>query len=218
MVGPKPKSTPIPPKVKKGKGAVTPTDTPPSDDVELAIMESKAGDSTTEEEEVVLTEKEENRLRKAQIKFSKSQTWYRPHTTPTHHASPIKWAVWFTLLMIGNSVFQAFLCGVMWGLNRWDRPAWTTGCLIPLSFGCGIGAAVIVWQAGEKTKRKTEVSAAMWKLLKSDEEELEARRQEAHTRRHAEDKATGTPKHIPNILHHGHSKEDVHSAFPTPPA
>lgn len=47
---------------------------------------------------------------------------------------------------------QAMLCGVMWGLNRWERPAWTTGCLIPLSFGCGIGAAVIVWQAGERTK------------------------------------------------------------------
>lgn len=56
------------------------------------------------------------------------------------------------------------------GWNRFDRPAWTTGCLIPLSFGCGsttlsapafgahadprfaVGAAVLIWKSGEKTK------------------------------------------------------------------
>ena len=45
-----------------------------------------------------------------------------------------------------NSAFQCMLCGCMWGLNQYQRPAWTTGSLIPLSFLCGIGAGVLIWQ------------------------------------------------------------------------
>lgn len=29
--------------------------------------------------------------------------------------------------MVGNSIFQIFLCGVMWGMDRFERPPWTTG-------------------------------------------------------------------------------------------
>jgi len=57
----------------------------------------------------------------------------------------------------GNSIFQIFLCGTMWGLNRFDRPPWTTAVLIPCSFLCGIGAAVVIWRGGERTKRVEEV-------------------------------------------------------------
>ena len=74
------------------------------------------------------------------------QTWYRPHATATHKAFPITWALWNTVLMDLNSVFQCILCGCMWGLNQYERPAWTTGSLIPLSFLCGIGAGVLIWQ------------------------------------------------------------------------
>jgi len=45
----------------------------------------------------------------------------------------------------------------MWGLNRFQRPAWSTAILIPASFLCGIAAAVVIWQGGEKTKRVEEV-------------------------------------------------------------
>jgi len=204
MVGPKTKSTPIPKKVKSEGASTVKTD------LELGDMESRIADaSETDEEAVVLTDKEEDRLRRAQIKFSKSQTWYRPHTTPTHHASPIKWALLFCILMVGNSVFQACLCGVMWGLNRWDRPAWTTAVLIVASFGCGIAAAIVVWRAGEMTKRKAEVTAAMWEMLKKDEEKLEARRKEARERHAANKKvaAATAHHHFPHVVHHGHSNE-----------
>ncbi|KAF7968425.1 hypothetical protein HWV62_30583 [Athelia sp. TMB] len=50
------------------------------------------------------------------------------------------------------------LCGTMWGLNRFQRPAYSTGLLIPLSFLCGIGAAVYIWRGGQKTKRTKEVA------------------------------------------------------------
>lgn len=100
--------------------------------------------------------------------------------------------------MIGNSAFQAMLCGVMcaelfvsssrslltflaidrWGMDRFERPAWTTGwyassashfdapaelgslsphSLIPLSFGCMIGASIMIWIYGERTKRSVPI-------------------------------------------------------------
>ncbi|KAK4046679.1 hypothetical protein OIV83_005882 [Microbotryomycetes sp. JL201] len=102
--------------------------------------------------------------------------------------------------MVGNSVFQAMLCGVMWGLNRFNRPAWTTGCLIPLAFGCMIAASVMIWQAGERTKRKAEVTRKVWLMLKKDEEELEAKRKAIIEQRHAEKEARKHHQH-----HHGHA-------------
>jgi hypothetical protein len=109
----------------------------------------------------VLTEKERAKLKYQQEMFAKSQvsdtsycgmvpadsqTWYRPHATSTHRAFPMSWALWNTILMDLNSAFQCILCGCMWGLNQYQRPAWTTGSLIPLGFLSGIGAGVLIWQ------------------------------------------------------------------------
>jgi len=41
----------------------------------------------------------------------------------------------------------------MWGLNRFQRPAWSTGTLIPISFLCQILSGVFIWRGGQKTKR-----------------------------------------------------------------
>jgi len=57
----------------------------------------------------------------------------------------------------GNSIFQVILCGTMWGLNRFQRPPWSTGILIPTSFLCGIASAVLIWRGGKKTKRVDKV-------------------------------------------------------------
>lgn len=38
-----------------------------------------------------------------------------------------------------------------------QRPAWSTGTLIPASFLCGILAAIFIWRGGQKTKRTKEV-------------------------------------------------------------
>lgn len=90
---------------------------------------------------VVLNDKQLARLRQAQSKLSKSQTWYRPHATPTHHvcgrtdsswlcsltrraqAFPIKWMVIILTLNVGNSLFQIGLCCVMWIFRYYNRPA-----------------------------------------------------------------------------------------------
>ncbi|RXK38019.1 hypothetical protein M231_04688 [Tremella mesenterica] len=110
----------------------------------------------------VLTEKQQEQLRHQQEKFAASQTWYRPHATATHTAFPINWALWNTILMDGNSAFQ---CGVMWGLNWHVRPAWTTGCLIPLSFLCGIGAAILIWRGSVRTKKTISVEHKLRQAL-----------------------------------------------------
>ncbi|KAF8974464.1 hypothetical protein BDZ97DRAFT_25191 [Flammula alnicola] len=105
----------------------------------------------------VLMDEEQKDLHRQQRKFQHSQTWYRAHGTETHRAFPINMALWICFLNDGNSFFQIFLCGTMWGLNRFQRPPWTTGVLIPASFLCGIGAGVMIWKVGEKTKRVEEV-------------------------------------------------------------
>jgi len=106
----------------------------------------------------VLSDKEQADLHYQQEKFRESQTWYRPHGTETHRAFPINTALIICLFIDGNSFFQIILCGTMWGLNRFQRPAYSTGLLIPFSFLCGIGAAVYIWRGGQKTKRTKEVA------------------------------------------------------------
>ncbi|KZW03764.1 hypothetical protein EXIGLDRAFT_599427 [Exidia glandulosa HHB12029] len=117
----------------------------------------------------VLEARQQEQLQKQQEKFQKSQTWYRPHRTDTHKAFPIGTALWICLLTDGNSVFQCMLCGCMWGLNRFDRPAWTTGTLVPASFLCGIAAGVLIWYGGKQTRKTLEVEERLRRALERSE-------------------------------------------------
>ncbi|KAJ7173013.1 hypothetical protein C8R43DRAFT_679060 [Mycena crocata] len=105
----------------------------------------------------VLTDKEQNDLHRQQVKFQQRQTWYRAHGTETHRAFPINTALLICCLNDGNSIFQIILCGTMWGLDRFHRPAWSTGILIPASFLCGILSAVFIAIGGNHTKRTEKV-------------------------------------------------------------
>ncbi|KAL5637135.1 hypothetical protein ACGC1H_000949 [Rhizoctonia solani] len=113
----------------------------------------------------VLSERQQKDLHYQQQKFMASQTWYRPHETETHKAFPIKTALFICLYIDFNSVFQCMLCGCMWGLNRFQRPAWTTGTLIPASFLCGIAAGVLIWRGGNQTKKVKEVEQRLREAL-----------------------------------------------------
>ncbi|KAJ7781130.1 hypothetical protein B0H16DRAFT_1497172 [Mycena metata] len=105
----------------------------------------------------VLTDKEQKFLHRQQVKFARSQTWYRAHGTETHRAFPINTALLICCLNDGNSFFQIFLCATMWSLDRFQRPAWSTGILIPASFLCGISAAIFIAIGGNHTKRVEKV-------------------------------------------------------------
>ncbi|CAE6435294.1 unnamed protein product [Rhizoctonia solani] len=113
----------------------------------------------------VLSARQQEDLHYQQQKFMASQTWYRPHETETHKAFPIKTALFICLYIDFNSVFQCMLCGCMWSMNRFERPAWTTGTLIPASFLCGIAAGVLIWRGGNQTKKVKEVEQRLREAL-----------------------------------------------------
>ncbi|CAE6451595.1 unnamed protein product [Rhizoctonia solani] len=113
----------------------------------------------------VLSDRQQEDLHYQQQKFMASQTWYRPHETETHKAFPIKTALFICLYIDFNSVFQCMLCGCMWSMNRFERPAWTTGTLIPASFLCGIAAGVLIWRGGNQTKKVQEVEQRLREAL-----------------------------------------------------
>ncbi|KAH7929403.1 hypothetical protein BV22DRAFT_123832 [Leucogyrophana mollusca] len=109
----------------------------------------------------VLSGAEQQDLHHQQERFRESQTWYRPHGTETHRAFPINTALWICLFIDGNSIFQIMLSSCMWSMNRFERPAWTTGTLIPASFICGIVSAVLIWRGGQQTRRTEKVEETL---------------------------------------------------------
>ena len=92
------------------------------------------------------------------------------------------------------------LAACMWSLNRFNRPAWTTGLLIPLAFGCGIFSGVLIWKGGKKTKRTERVEERLRRVLEMDESQhaiaedgVMAKLQGAFNRRNPESKVNGGP-------------------------
>ncbi len=123
--------------------------------------------------DVVLSPSQAAKLHELQVAFGESQSWYRAHETFTHHAFSISYAVWITVMNDLNSLFQCLLCAYMWGYatHYRDRPAWSTGTFMPCSFLAGIGAAVLIWKGGEKSKKKREVEE---KLLAAFARDIDA--------------------------------------------
>ncbi|KAI0650754.1 hypothetical protein C8Q79DRAFT_1006990 [Trametes meyenii] len=103
-----------------------------------------------------------------QHKFMASQTWYRPHGTQTHRAFPIDLALWICVCNDLNSFFQCLLSGTMWGLDRFARPAWTTGTTLPAAFVAGIVAGVLIYWGGRKTRRTEQVEERLRMALKME--------------------------------------------------
>ena len=50
-------------------------------------------------------------------------------------------------------------------MARFQRPAWSTGILIPAGFISGIAAGVLIWRGGERTKRVEEVRERLRAVL-----------------------------------------------------
>lgn len=63
---------------------------------------------------------------------------------------------------VWNTFFQCCLCGFMWGLNRYNRPSWSTGLFIALAcIVAGVGGIVMFVQ-GKRVKRCEGVPPDGW--------------------------------------------------------
>ncbi|KAI9063308.1 hypothetical protein FKP32DRAFT_1758393 [Trametes sanguinea] len=146
----------------------------------------------------VLTEEEQIDLHYQQHKFMQSQTWYRPHGTPTHRAFPIDLALWICVCNDLNSFFQCLLSGTMWGLDRFARPAWTTGTTLPAAFVAGIVAGVLIYWGGRKTRRTKEVTERLRIALQMEREHQNGHADTASTASASSARQEGSPM-LPKI-------------------
>lgn len=75
--------------------------------------------------------------------------------------------IWCNML---NTFFQASLCGIMWGMNRYVRPSWTTGFLIACACVIAGVGGIVAFKEGKKVKKvegvnpSPAVMAELWKM------------------------------------------------------
>jgi Protein of unknown function (DUF2985) len=79
----------------------------------------------------------------------------------------LDFVIWMYML---NTILQAFLCGVMWGFNRHNRPSWTTGLFISLASLAGIFAGIMVFIEGSKVKKVEGIPIQEYDVLESIED------------------------------------------------
>ncbi|POS88017.1 hypothetical protein EPUL_001244 [Erysiphe pulchra] len=96
-----------------------------------------------------------------------------PPLTGIHSPPTAVWKLDFVIWsMVWNTIFQVILSGLMWGLNRFDRPGWSTGLFITL--GCivgGMGGLVSFLEAKKvKSIEGVEVTQQDLAKLARDEE------------------------------------------------
>jgi hypothetical protein len=55
--------------------------------------------------------------------------------------------------MVLNTFAQCGLCGIMWGMNRYDRPSWTTGFLVAIASIIAMIGGYVMFLEGKTVKR-----------------------------------------------------------------
>ncbi|KAK1751919.1 hypothetical protein QBC47DRAFT_425417 [Echria macrotheca] len=105
-----------------------------------------------------------------------------PPPTGTRAPPTATWKLDFAIqTMVWNTFAQCGLCGIMWGMNRYDRPSWTTGFLVAVACLIAIAGGLLMFFEGKKVKRIEGVP-----LTERDQEKL------------AQDKELGIP-HYNNL-------------------
>lgn len=62
----------------------------------------------------------------------------------------LDFVIWFN---VWNTFLQCCLAGFMWGMNRFDRPSWSTGLFVALACGAAIIGGLMMFLEGKKVKR-----------------------------------------------------------------
>jgi uncharacterized membrane protein len=55
-------------------------------------------------------------------------------------------------LMVWNTLFQICLAAFMWGMNRYDRPSWSTGLFVGLGMVAAAVAGIMMYMDGKAVK------------------------------------------------------------------
>lgn len=75
-------------------------------------------------------------------------------------------------LMVWNTFLQCVLSGFMWGLNRYDRPSWSTGLFVALACIVAAIGGIVMFIEGKKVKgiEGVPISLEDQKMLQEDRE------------------------------------------------
>ncbi|KAE8395449.1 hypothetical protein BDV23DRAFT_178502 [Aspergillus alliaceus] len=80
---------------------------------------------------------------------SQSSTQCAPRAPPTA-LWKLDFVIWSNLW---NTIFQACLAGCMWGLNRYNRPSWTTGLFVALACAASGASGIMILLETKRTER-----------------------------------------------------------------
>ncbi|KAK0736905.1 hypothetical protein B0T21DRAFT_450128 [Apiosordaria backusii] len=73
--------------------------------------------------------------------------------TGTRAPATAVWKLDFVIWsMVLNTFAQCGLCGVMWGMNRYDRPSWVTGFLVAIACIIAMVGGWVMFVEGKKVK------------------------------------------------------------------
>lgn len=73
--------------------------------------------------------------------------------TGTRAPATAWWKMDFVIwTMVWNTFAQCGLCGIMWGMNRYDRPSWATGFLVAIACIIAMVGGLVMFLEGKKVK------------------------------------------------------------------
>lgn len=77
----------------------------------------------------------------------------KPPLTGTRAPATATWKLDFVIWsMVWNTFGQCALCGIMWGMNRYDRPSWATGFLVAIASIIAMVGGYVMFLEGKKVK------------------------------------------------------------------
>lgn len=78
----------------------------------------------------------------------------------------LDYVIWAYVL---NTFLQAVLSGFMWGLNRFDRPSWSTGLFVALACTVAALGGLMAFQEGKRVKRVEGIPVKEAEILRDEE-------------------------------------------------
>ncbi|KAI4211328.1 MAG: hypothetical protein LQ351_005883 [Letrouitia transgressa] len=87
----------------------------------------------------------------------------------------LDYVIWAYML---NTFLQAVLSGFMWGLNRYDRPSWSTGTFVALACIAAALGGLMVFQEGKRVKAVEGIPVKQAEVLKDIEKDVKSEKGE----------------------------------------